>query len=356
MKIHCYIPHCFIIYYKKCSIKRNGEIFLVFIDEFVINFATIDEEKEREELLQRLNDAVAIVNELNLKHVRYDTNGFYNYSNPDNNVEDVATIEEGQVDDAQSEGEEGGEDMVQLSHSVASTRQRLLTGSYAAWQWYDRSSLATPSNLNLQKVSRINYAFFQSNEEGYIFGTDSWADPNVLYGPYDFATSSDKLPERCKGGRGRDDGINKDSVWSGQSSNNEEQAVAGTASSGFGSGFKRRYNNNRRQRRRRRAQEEEEEQEEEEKCKYFEQCHRNFPNSKSCNIHKYKEGLIYRAHTSGAQIFPSIGGWTLSGSFPQVAADVNKRKRFARECVGLIRDYGFDGTLLIFVCLTYIVV
>ena len=60
--------------------------------------------------------------------------------------------------------------------------------------------------------------------------------------------------------------------------------------------------------------------------------------------------MIYRAHTSGAQIFPSIGGWTLSGSFPQVAADVNKRKRFARECVGLIRDYGFDGMLL-FVCL-----
>ena len=92
----------------------------------------------------------------------------------------------------------------------------------------------------------------------------------------------------------------------------------------------------------------EEELEEEEKCKYFEQCHRNFPNSKSCNIHKYKEGLIYRAHTSGAQIFPSIGGWTLSGSFPQVAADVNKRKRFARECVGLIRDYGFDGTVYYF--------
>ena len=34
---------------------------------------------------------------------------------------------------------------------------------------------------------------------------------------------------------------------------------------------------------------------------------------------------------------------TLSGSFPIVAADVEKRRRFARECVGLIQDYGFDG-------------
>jgi chitinase len=52
--------------------------------------------------------------------------------------------------------------------------------------------------------------------------------------------------------------------------------------------------------------------------------------------------LIYSAHASGAEIYPSIGGWTLSGSFPTVAADVDKRRRFARECVGLIEDYGFD--------------
>jgi len=57
-----------------------------------------------------------------------------------------------------------------------------------------------------------------------------------------------------------------------------------------------------------------------------------------------KEGLIYLAHASGAEIYPSIGGWTLSGSFFTVAADVDKRRRFARECVGLIdiEDYGFD--------------
>eukprot|EP00804_Cyclotella_cryptica_P024464 CCRYP_017568-RB/>CCRYP_017568-RB protein AED:0.03 eAED:0.03 QI:1933/1/1/1/1/0.81/11/100/1752 len=42
-------------------------------------------------------------------------------------------------------------------------------------------------------------------------------------------------------------------------------------------------------------------------------------------------------------VYPSIGGWTLSSSFPAVAADPQKRNRFARECVGLIADYGFDG-------------
>lgn len=74
------------------------------------------------------------------------------------------------------------DNMVQYSHTSKHSRQRLLTGSYATWQWYDRSNLASPINLNLEKVSRVNYAFFQSDTEGYIFGTDSWADPNILNG------------------------------------------------------------------------------------------------------------------------------------------------------------------------------
>mmetsp|Transcript_15713 Transcript_15713/g.33218 ORF Transcript_15713/g.33218 Transcript_15713/m.33218 type:complete len:769 (+) Transcript_15713:917-3223(+) len=124
---------------------------------------------------------------------------------------------------------------------------------------------------------------------------DSWADPNVLFGPYDFATNSARLPEECKGGLGRDDG------------KFGEADTEGTP------------------------------------CEYFEQCHHNFPNSTSCNVHKFKEGLIYLAHISGAQIYASIGGWTLSGAFPTVAADSDKRMLFAQECVGLIADYGFDG-------------
>ena len=40
-------------------------------------------------------------------------------------------------------------------------RQRLLTGSYAVWQWYDRNNLAGPGNMDFKKLSRVNYAFFQ---------------------------------------------------------------------------------------------------------------------------------------------------------------------------------------------------
>jgi len=312
----------------------------------------------REELMTRLNIALQTVQELNTKHSKYDTNTKYEYSNPnfdihrppppdlseDNEEEGEGSndVEEGNESSMQQMSDNNQDTMEQMSHTQKTTRQRLLTGSYAAWQWYDRSSLATPTNLNLQKVSRINYSFFQTNSNGYIYGTDSWADPNVLFGPYEFATSSDELSKGCKGGNGRDDGFvvgDDSSYWSGAKNQDDHDnsnlafgdttSTSSTGGDSSASGFTTR---------RRSLQNKDGT-----PCKYFEQCHRNFPNSKSCNIHKYKEGLIYRAHTSGAQIYPSIGGWTLSGSFPDVAADVNKRKRFARECVGLIADYGFDG-------------
>lgn len=53
--------------------------------------------------------------------------------------------------------------------------------------------------------------------------------------------------------------------------------------------------------------------------------------------------LSLSSHIIHQPVYPSIGGWTLSSSFPAVAADPKKRTRFARECVGLIADYGFDG-------------
>ena len=45
---------------------------------------------------------------------------------------------------------------------------------------YDRSKLAKPSNIDFRKVGRINFAFFQCNEMGFIWGTDAWADSNLL--------------------------------------------------------------------------------------------------------------------------------------------------------------------------------
>ena len=151
----------------------------------------------------------------------------------------------------------------------------------ATWQWYDRSNLASPTNLRLNKVSRVNYAFFQSDTDGYIFGTDSWADPNVLNGPYDFSVNREDLPSYCQGGRGRDDGknLNQNGINFGRTRRRRTQLSFGNVNDDLPP------------------------------CEHFERCHRNFPNNKVCNVHRYKEGLIYLAHQSGAEIYPSIGGW-----------------------------------------------
>lgn len=53
-------------------------------------------------------------------------------------------------------------------------------GYYAAWQWYDNTERASPVNMQFNKVDIVNFAFFQSDEEGNVWGTDPWADPITL--------------------------------------------------------------------------------------------------------------------------------------------------------------------------------
>ena len=48
-------------------------------------------------------------------------------------------------------------------------------------------------------------------------------------------------------------------------------------------------------------------------------------------------------HEAGAEIYPSIGGWTLSDAFVAMASSDISRKKFAEQCVDLIKDYNFDG-------------
>ena len=147
-----------------------------------------------------------------------------------------------------------------------------LTRTFAnlhSWQWYDRNGLAAPTAFDFTKMTRVNFAFFQITEEGYIYGTDEWADPITLFGFYD---------------------------W---------MADEGTANT-------------------------------------F--CSWDAPNAPpNCMAHKYEEGLIYRAHQAGAEVYPSIGGWSLSDPFPAMAASPEARANFARQCVDLIRNYNFDG-------------
>ena len=40
--------------------------------------------------------------------------------------------------------------------------------------------------MDFSKITRANFAFFQITEDGEIYGTDSWADPITLFGPYDW--------------------------------------------------------------------------------------------------------------------------------------------------------------------------
>lgn len=43
------------------------------------------------------------------------------------------------------------------------------------------------------------------------------------------------------------------------------------------------------------------------------------------------------------QVWPSIGGWSLSDAFVAVASSESSRKRFAASCVALLEQYSFDG-------------
>lgn len=121
--------------------------------------------------------------------------------------------------------------------------------------------------MDFTKVQRVNYAFFQTDTSGNLWGTDSWGDPNVLFGDYDW-NPSDSSKEFCS--------------W-------------------------------------------------------------DSPTDRPCNYHKYENGLIHLVHAAGAEIYPSIGGWTLSDPFPAMAANSDSRANFAKNCVDLIRAYGFDG-------------
>ena len=54
-------------------------------------------------------------------------------------------------------------------------RPKIVIGYYAAWQWYDRNKFADPKNVDFSKYDRINYAFFQPDKQGRLYGTDEWA-------------------------------------------------------------------------------------------------------------------------------------------------------------------------------------
>lgn len=58
---------------------------------------------------------------------------------------------------------------------------------------------------------------------------------------------------------------------------------------------------------------------------------------------KPETSIIYHAHAHNVKILASIGGWSLSSTFPTIASDSLTREKFAASCVDLVRTYGFDG-------------
>ncbi len=58
---------------------------------------------------------------------------------------------------------------------------------------------------------------------------------------------------------------------------------------------------------------------------------------------KPETAITFIARSRGTKVLASIGGWTLSNTFPGIAADSSLRETFAASCVDLVRTYGFDG-------------
>jgi hypothetical protein len=55
-------------------------------------------------------------------------------------------------------------------NSSPSSESKTIIGYYASWQWYDRNKLADPVNIDFTKYTRINYAFFQPDTQGNLYG------------------------------------------------------------------------------------------------------------------------------------------------------------------------------------------
>ncbi len=75
----------------------------------------------------------------------------------------------------------------------------------------------------------------------------------------------------------------------------------------------------------------------------IQKCSYDGPDEVNCAYHKTGLGLINLAHAAGAEVYPSIGGWTLSDNFPAMSANPVSRDNFAKKCVEILTYHDFDG-------------
>ncbi len=51
-----------------------------------------------------------------------------------------------------------------------------IIGYYPSWQMYKRSGAVVPEVIDYSRYSILNYSFFAPDSNGYLKGTDPWAD------------------------------------------------------------------------------------------------------------------------------------------------------------------------------------
>eukprot|EP01084_Bolivina_argentea_P212800 361645_1 len=67
---------------------------------------------------------------------------------------------------------------------------------YANWEWDARNNLVKPENLDFNKCTIVNYAFFQSDFNGYLYGTHA-NDSEILFGFYDSINDPNAVNYKC---------------------------------------------------------------------------------------------------------------------------------------------------------------
>jgi chitinase len=66
---------------------------------------------------------------------------------------------------------------------------RQIIGYYPSWQWYDRGGLMHPERLDYTRYTILQYAFYQCDTMGNVYGTDEWADSVLLRGRFDWSSA-----------------------------------------------------------------------------------------------------------------------------------------------------------------------
>ena len=65
--------------------------------------------------------------------------------------------------------------------SEAQNSCKQIIGYYPSWQMYKRGGAVLPEILDYSRYTIINYSFFAPDSNGYLKGTDPWADTLLLW-------------------------------------------------------------------------------------------------------------------------------------------------------------------------------